>query len=152
LRIGRQPVPELFNSEDDINLNKVQVLLNNDAPDICFVTSGCVLHDVLDSVNTLKEKGLKIAVLNVHTIKPFDEKTIVEFANKSKNVVTVEDHSIIGGLGSAVCETLSTYSPKKVLRIGLNDVFPESAPPKDLYRKYGLDCQGILKKVISFIE
>ena len=118
--------------------------------DICFVTSGCILHDVIEAAEILASQGSKVSILNFHTIKPFDVKTLVEFAKKSKLVVSVEDHSIQGGFGSLVCETLSEKHPSQVLRIGLEDVFPESAPPSDLYEKYGLNCSGIVRRVLSY--
>lgn len=150
-RIGRQPVPELFSEEEVINLDKIQVISEEKNSDFCFVVSGCVLHDVIDAVEILRKKGKKVTVLNVHTIKPLDCKTLLKHSKNSKCVITVEDHSIIGGLGSAVCEVLSEKCPTKVHRIGLKDVFPESAPPADLYRKYGLDAQGIVQEVIDSV-
>ena len=104
------------------------------------------------AATSLRAKGLNIAILNVHTIKPLDTETLETYARKSKNLVTIEDHSIIGGLGSAVCEFLAEAYPCRVLRIGLNDEFPESAPPSDLYEKYGLNSSGILKKTREFIS
>jgi len=150
LRIGRQPVPECFNAEDKIELGKAQIVLDSEDCDICFVTSGCILHDVIEAAEILASQGSKVSILNFHTIKPFDAKTLVEFAKKSKLVVSVEDHSIQGGFGSLVCETLSEKHPSQVLRIGLEDVFPESAPPSDLYEKYGLNCSGIVRRVLSY--
>ena len=152
LRIGRQPVPEIFSVDSKIELGKAQIIKNQDASDICFVTSGCILHDVIESAEVLESQGKSVSVLNFHTIKPFDQDTLVNFAKKSKLVVTVEDHSIQGGFGSLVCETLSEKCPSQVLRIGLEDVFPESAPPSDLYEKYGLNCSGITLKVSAFLD
>ena len=149
IRIGRQPVPELFDESEKIQLGKIQVISEAKEPDICIVTSGCVLHDVMEASKKLEAQGKSCTVLNVHTIKPLDHATLARHAAKSKKVVTVEDHSIVGGLGSAVCESLCESAPKKVQRIGLNDVFPESAPPADLYAKYGLDADGIVRSILS---
>ena len=151
-RIGRQPVPEIFDEDQKIDLNKIQIISKQESPDVCFVTSGCVLHDVIEAAESLSRLGVSSSVLNVHTIKPLDTETLISQTSLAKNVVVVEDHSIIGGLGSAVCEVLCGSIPKNVYRIGLEDVFPESAPPADLYRKYGLDADGIIQKVLNKIK
>ena len=148
-RIGRQPVEELFDENTSVELGKIQVIQDDQSPDVCFVTSGCVLHDVIGAAKKLKAHGLTSSILNVHTIKPLDTNTLQHHAQKSKVIVTVEDHSVIGGLGSAICENVSQ---KKVIRIGLQDVFPESAPPADLYKKYMLDAAGITEQVLAGIE
>ena len=83
------------------------------------------------------------------TLKPIDKDIIVKVAKETKNLFTIEDHSIIGGLGSAVSEVLTDEYPRKLIRIGLNDIFPESAPPNDLYEKYGLSAGQIAKRVLS---
>jgi len=152
LRIGRQPIPECFTLEEDIELGKAQVIKDSEDADICFVTSGCILHDVKEAADILTSQGNKVSILNFHTIKPFDESTLEKFAKRSKVVITVEDHSVVGGLGSLVCESLSQNYPSRVLRIGLEDTFPESAPPADLYKKYGLDADGIVLKTNKFIN
>lgn len=154
LRLGRQPVNEVFNEKQNIDLDKIQIINEDTESEICLVSSGCVLPDVMEAARNLhNNKGKKIDILNVHTIKPFDEKTLLRFADKEsiKLFVTVEDHTIVGGLGSLVCETLAKHNPKKVLRVGLEDVFPESGSPNDLYKKYGLDSQGIINKVLAAI-
>ena len=91
-------------------------------------------------------------VVNISTIKPIDEKLIVDCAKKTKMIVTAEDHNIIGGLGSAVSEVLTEYYPKKLHRIGMQDRFGESGKPADLYRKYGLDAQGVYEQVLTWWE
>jgi transketolase len=152
LRIGRQPVPECFSTHEDISLGEAQIISDDGESDICFVTSGCILHDVIEAASFLRSRNKKISILNFHTIKPFDNITLEKFAKRSSLIVSVEDHSTSGGLGSLVCESLSQSYPSRVLRIGLDDVFPESAPPKDLYKKYGLDSDGIVSKIEKFIK
>jgi transketolase len=152
LRLGRQPVNELFTSNEKILLGKIQEVKVDKQSEICFVSSGCVLSDVIEAQEKLKLLGYNSTVLNVHTIKPFDTETLLKHVSKNKIVVTVEDHSIIGGIGSAVCEILSENMPKKVLRIGLRDIFPESGAPKDLYSKYKLDSKGIVESVLNDIS
>ena len=91
-------------------------------------------------------------IINIHTIKPLDEELVAASAAKTGKVVTVEEHSIVGGLGSAVCECLCENMPVKVLRIGINDVFGESGPALELIKKYGLDAESIYKKVKAFVK
>ena len=90
-------------------------------------------------------------VINIHTIKPLDEELVVKAAQETGKVVTVEEHSVVGGLGGAVAEVLSEKAPTKMLRIGINDVFGESGPAVKLLEKYGIDANGIYEKVKAFV-
>ena len=96
----------------------------------------------------LAADGINAEIINIHTIKPLDRELVVKSALKTGKVVTVEEHSVIGGLGSAICEE----APTKVLKIGINDVFGESGPALELIKKYGLDAEGIYKKVKAFVK
>lgn len=95
--------------------------------------------------------GVDAKVINIHTIKPLDEELVVAAAKETGKVVTVEEHSVIGGLGGAVCECLSEKAPVPVKRIGVNDVFGESGPATALLEKYGLDAEGIYKQIKEFV-
>ena len=95
--------------------------------------------------------GIDAKVINIHTIKPLDEELIVAAAKETGKVVTIEEHSVIGGLGSAVCDCLSEKAPTKVLKIGVNDTYGESGPAVELIKKYGLDSEGIYAKVKAFM-
>ena len=95
--------------------------------------------------------GVDAKVINIHTIKPLDEELVVKAAQETGKVVTVEEHSVIGGLGGAVAEVLSEKAPTKMLRIGINDLFGESGPALQLLAKYGIDAEGIYKKVKDFV-
>ena len=99
----------------------------------------------------LGKDGISAEVINIHTIKPIDEELVVASATKTKKVVTVEEHSVIGGLGSAVCDVLAEKAPTKVLKIGVNDTFGESGPAVELLKKYGLDTEGIYEKIKAFV-
>ena len=99
----------------------------------------------------LAADGIDAKVINIHTIKPLDEELVVKAAKETGKVVTVEEHSVIGGLGGAVAEVLSEKAPTKMLRIGVNDVFGESGPAVKLLEKYGLDAEGIYKKIKEFV-
>ena len=100
----------------------------------------------------LAADGIDAEIINIHTIKPIDAELVAASATKTGKVVTVEEHSIIGGLGSAVCEVLCEKAPAKVLRIGVNDTFGESGPAPELIAKYGLDAVCIYKKVKAFVK
>ena len=99
----------------------------------------------------LEEEGISARVINIHTIKPLDEELVVKAAMETGKVVTIEEHSVIGGLGGAVAEVLSEKAPTKMLRIGINDVFGESGPALKLLEKYGIDAAGIYEKVKAFV-
>jgi transketolase len=99
----------------------------------------------------LAADGIDAKVINIHTIKPLDEELVVAAAKETGKVVTVEEHSVIGGLGSAVAEVLSEKAPTKMLKIGVNDTFGESGPAVALIKKYGLDAESIYKKVKEFV-
>ena len=145
LRLGRQPVEDI---EIPFEFGKGQIV--KDGTDITIFSTGCILGDVVEASNLIENNTSRsVRVINISTLKPIDTDIIVKCAKETKHLFTVEDHSIVGGLGSVVSEVLTDEYPKKVTRIGLNDVFPESAPPKDLYEKYGLSAGQISKRVLS---
>jgi len=145
LRLGRQPVEDI---DIPFEFGKGQIV--KDGTDITIFSTGCILGDVIEASNLIENNTSRsVRVANISTLKPIDKDIIVKCAKETKHLFTVEDHSVVGGLGSAVSEVLTDEYPKKVVRIGLNDVFPESAPPKDLYEKYGLSAGQISKKVLS---
>ncbi len=146
LRFGRLAVPVINDREDyKFELGKGVVL--REGKDLTIVATGLCVAETLLAAEQLSADGVDAEVINIHTIKPLDEELVVASASKTGKVVTVEEHSIIGGLGAAVSETLSEKCPTKVVRIGVNDVFGESGPAKELLHKYGLDAEGIYKKI-----
>ena len=148
LRLGRQPVEDI---EIPFEFGKGQVVLEGD--DITLFSTGCILSDVVEAARTIENTySYSVRVVNITTLKPIDDKIIIDSAKKTNHLYTIEDHSIVGGLGSAVSEVLSENYPSKVVRIGLNDIFPESAPPKDLYEKYGLSSEQIVNRVINELD
>ena len=145
LRLGRQPVEDI---EMPFEIGKGQVV--KDGSDITIFSTGCILGDVIESVKIIEsDTEYKVRVVNIPTLKPIDEDIIVECAKTSDMLFTVEDHSVIGGLGSAVSDVLTEHFPVKLSKIGLDDTFPESAPPADLYEKYGLSSKQIAKRIIN---
>ena len=151
LRLGRQPIEDIFENEYKFEFGKgVEVIGGSD---ITLISTGCVLPDVLDSAKVIEEQtGNSVRVINIHTLKPIDEEIIIKASKETDLLVTIEDHSIIGGLGSAVSEVLTEHCPSRLVRIGLNDEFPESGPPVDLYEKYGLSPSKISKRVIGELD
>jgi len=145
LRLGRQPVKDI---EMPFEFGKGQIV--KDGKEVTIFSTGCILGDVVDSTEVIENNtDYKVRVVNIPTLKPIDKDIIVECAKSSDMLFTVEDHSIVGGLGSAVSDVLTEHFPAKLSKIGLNDVFPESAPPADLYEKYGLSANKIAERVIS---
>ena len=145
LRLGRQPVEDIVMP---FEFGKGQIV--NDGDDITLFSTGCILGDVLKSAFIIEEKTtMSVRVVNMPTLKPIDEEIIIDSAKQTKYLFTVEDHSVVGGLGTAVSEVLTDKHPARVTRIGLNDIFPESAPPTDLYEKYGLSANKIAERVIN---
>jgi len=148
LRLGRQPVKDI---DIPFEIGKGQIIKEGD--DITLLSTGCILSDVMDSASIIEDMTqMSVRVVSFTSLKPIDKDMIVKCAQETKRLFTIEDHSIIGGLGSIVSDVLSEEYPAKVVKIGLNDVFPESAPPADLYEKYGLSSKQISKRVVSELD
>ncbi len=112
-----------------------------------IVSTGLCVPACLDAARALERDGISAGVINIHTIKPIDEELLIQAAKRTGKVVTVEEHSVIGGLGSAVADVLSENYPVPVHKIGIRDVFGESGPAQELLKKYGLDAEGIEVKI-----
>lgn len=150
LRFGRLAVP-VFNDPDTYEFEIGKGVVLREGKDVTLVATGLCVYESLEAARLLEKDGIHAEVINIHTIKPLDEELIVASALKTGKVVTVEEHSVIGGLGSAVCDTLSEKAPTRVLKIGMNDVFGESGPAVALIQKYGLDAESIYKKVKAYV-
>ncbi len=142
LRFGRLAAP-VINDNDDYKFELGKGVTLRDGKDLTIVATGLMVAESLAAAEKLAADGIDARVINIHTIKPLDEELIIKAANETGHIVTVEEHSIIGGLGSAVCETLAGVSPVKVDRIGIRDTFGESGPAVQLLEKYGLNADGI---------
>lgn len=151
LRFGRAAVPVINdNPEYKFELGKAVTL--KEGTDVTIIASGLPVSECLAAAEKLAADGISAAVINMHTIKPLDEAAVVEAASKTGKIVTVEEHSVIGGLGSAVCDVVAQKAPAKVLKIGVNDVYGESGPAAELIKKYGLDAESIYRKVKDFVK
>lgn len=150
LRFGRLPVPVINDEDYKFELGKGVVL--REGKDLTMIATGLPVAQALEAAEKLAADGIEAKVINIHTIKPLDNELIVVAAKETGKVVTIEEHSVIGGLGSAVCDVLSEEVPTKVMKIGINDVFGESGPAIELVEKYGLDADSIYKKIKEFAQ
>lgn len=150
MRFGRYKVP-IINPEDyTFEIGKGHILKKG--KDVSILANGICVSSALEAATLLKEDGIDAEVINICTIKPLDEELILQSARKTGRVVTVEDHSIIGGLGGAVAECLSEKHPTRMYRIGIRDHFGETGPATELIHKYKLDAVGIYHQVKEFLE
>ena len=149
MRFGRLAVP-VINDNADYKFEIGKGVVLREGKDLTIIATGLPVANCLEAAEKLAADGIDAKVINIHTIKPLDEELVVAAANETGKVVTVEEHSVIGGLGSAVCDVLSEKAPTKVMKIGINDTFGESGPAVELVKKYGLDAESIYKKVKSF--
>ena len=150
LRFGRLAVP-VINDHADYKFELGKGITLREGKDVTIIATGLEVSESLEAAKMLEADGISAEVINIHTIKPLDEELVVAAAQKTGKVVTVEEHSIIGGLGGAVAEVLAEKAPTKMLRIGMNDTFGESGPAKALIEKYGLDAKSIYEKVKAWL-
>jgi transketolase len=147
-RLTRQKLEDVNQSNYEFKFGKGVVL--KDGSDVTIIASGGVVYNSLIASKELQKEGINVEVINIHTIRPLDEELILSSAEKTGRIITIEDHSINGGLGSAVCELLCEKLPTKVKRIGLKD-FGESGEQKELYHKYGFSTEKIKNEVKNFM-
>lgn len=145
LRFGRLAVPVINDENYKFEIGKGVVM--REGTDLTIVATGLCVNASLEAAKLLEADGISAQVINIHTIKPLDEDLIVEAAKKTGKIVTVEEHSVIGGLGSAVCDCLSTKYPAPVTKIGVQDVYGHSGPAVELLKEFGLDAQGIYNTI-----
>lgn len=150
LRFGRLAVP-VINDTPDYKFEIGKGVTLKEGSDVSLIATGLEVNETLQAAEMLEKDGIHAEVINIHTIKPLDEELVVKTASKTKKVVTIEEHSVIGGLGSAVAEVLCEQCPTKMKRIGVYDRFGESGPAKELLHKYELDAEGIYKQVKEFL-
>ena len=151
MRFGRLAIP-VINDRPDYKFEIGKGIVLKEGTDVSIIATGLEVNESLQAAEMLAKDGISAEVINIHTIKPIDAELITATAKKTGKVVTVEEHSVIGGLGSAVCDVLSENIPTPVLKIGVNDVFGESGPAQKLIHKYDLDAEGICRKVKAFIR
>lgn len=150
LRFGRLAVP-VINDNPDYKFELGKGIVLKEGSDVTLVATGLTVAPTLEAAKTLEKDGVHAKVINIHTIKPLDEELIIHAAKETGRVITIEEHSVIGGLGGAVCETLSEKCPVPVKRIGIQDEFGQSGPAVELLRYYKLDAEGIYQQVKEYL-
>ena len=151
LRFGRLAVP-VINDRPDYKFELGKGVVLRERKDVTIVATGLCVSSALEAAEKLAADGIDAKIINIHTIKPLDEELIVAAAKETGKVVTVEEHSVIGGLGSAVCDALAEKCPVPVKKIGVQDVFGESGPAVALLAKYKLDGEGVYEQVKEFYK
>ena len=150
MRFGRLAVPRINSEDYKFELGKGVLL--KDGKDVTIVATGLMVNEALIAADMLKADGIDARVINIHTIKPIDKDILVKAAKETGAIVTAEEHSIIGGLGGAVCEVLSESCPVPVLSLGVNDTFGRSGPALELLKLYGLDAEHIAEKAKEAVK
>lgn len=151
LRFGRVAVP-VINDHPDYKFEIGKGITLKEGEDLTIIANGLMVNASLEAAEMLREEGINARVINMHTIKPLDEELVIKAAKETGKIVTVEEHSIIGGLGSAVSDVVCEKNLASVHKIGVRDVFGESALAEELLEKHGLDAKGIYKDIKSFLE
>ena len=147
LRFGREKTPVMTTAQTPFVPGKAEIFWQSRKPEVLVIGCGSLLYNALLAARELEDEKIGVVVLNSHTIKPLDEKTIVALAKKTGAVVTVEEHQVHGGLGGAVAELLSRKAPTPIEYVGLEDTFGESGPPDALIKKYGMDVKDVVRAV-----
>ena len=150
MRFGRLAVPRVNSEDYKFELGKGVLL--KDGKDVTIVASGLMVNEALIAAETLKAEGIDARVINIHTIKPIDKDILIAAAKETGAIVTAEEHSIIGGLGSAVSEAIAEEYPVPVVKLGVNDTFGKSGPALELLKIFGLDAENIVIKAKKAIE
>ncbi len=150
LRFGRLAVPVFHNDDYKFEIGKGEVV--KEGKDVTIIANGLMVAEAIEAGKVLAEKGIDAEIINIATIKPLDEELVIASAKKTGKVVTVEEHSVIGGLGEAVCSCLCENCPAPVKRIGVNDEFGHSGPAKELLKQFGLSADNIVKVVSDFVK
>ena len=150
IRVGRNAVPDVYDDDNfDFELGKANMLM--DGTDLTLIGTGETVYHCLEAAKTLKKQGINARVLDMHSLKPFDREAVVKAAKETGRIVTVEEHSIYGGLGGMVVEICAEECPVQVKRLGIPDENVIHASPLEVFHHYGFDAEGIVKNVLSFI-
>lgn len=151
MRLGRLAVP-VFHEEEgfEFEIGKGKVL--HEGNDVTIIASGLMVKEAMDAAKIMEEKGVGVRVINMCTIKPLDDELVLKAAKETGRIITAEEHSIIGGLGEAVCSLLSEKCPTPVKRVGINDVFGHSGPALELLKEFGLSAEHLVEVVEEFIQ
>lgn len=154
LRLAREKTPIITTEETPFEIGKAQIVFipENGLSEVGIIATGALLYKALIVAKELEKKGTKVKVLNLSTIKPLDSESIVALAKETRCIVTVEEHQIMGGMGSAVAECLSAYYPTPIEFVGVNDEFGQSGTPDELIERYGMGVEGIKKAIEKVLK
>ena len=150
IRLGRSKAKEVYNEEESFEFGKGKLV--RDGNDVTVIATGIMVAEAVKAHEILKDEGISVRVIDIHTIKPIDKDIIIKAAYETKGIVTAEEHSIIGGLGGAVSEVISEKCPTKVLRVGVKDVFGKSGAASELLKEYGLTAENIIERVREILK
>ena len=150
LRFGRFGVPVFHGADFSFTIGKGECL--RDGKDVAILATGLLVNEALEAAKTLADEGIDARVINLCTIKPLDEEIVLKAAAECRKIITCEEHSIIGGLGEAVCSLLSEKCPTPVRRIGVNDEFGHSGPAAELLKSFGLSAEHIVEVAREFVK
>ena len=145
LRLSRLATPIIYNTSENFEIGKaIQI---GEGTDATIIATGDVVYEAIKAKEELEKIGKNVRVLDIHTIKPIDKQAIIKCAKETKKIITIEDHSIIGGLGSSVCEVLSEEYPTKVVRLGIKDTFGKSGKAEELMEYFGIKAKNIIENI-----
>lgn len=150
LRLGRLAQPILYDQNVDFQIGRGIEIMNGS--DATLIACGLMVAKCLEAARLLEQEGIKLSVIDMHTIKPLDEELVIRKARETGAILTAEEHSVLGGLGSAVCETVCAHHPVPVYRLGIEDVFGQSGSPDELLEYYGLNVEQIVKNVHKILK
>lgn len=150
IRFGREAVPDFIPENFETEIGKGQLL--KEGMDVCIIATGHMVWEALQAAYLLKKNGVDARVINIHTIKPIDKEIIIKAAHETKKIVTIEEHQVYGGFGSAVAEVVVQNYPVKMKLIGINDTFGESGKPTELMKKFKLNSEDICFTIIQFLH
>jgi len=148
VRLGRAAVPVVYNEDSDIRIGKGICI--REGSDCTVIATGIMINEALIAAEKLSAEGISVRVIDMHTIKPIDRDIIIKAARETKGIVTCEEHTVIGGLGSAVAEVTSQEQPVRIRMVGIQDKFGESGKPDELLKKFNLTSDDIIEAVRSF--
>lgn len=151
LRFGRMAVP-VFNDEANYKFELGKGIVLRDGKDITIVATGLMVAEAVEAGEKLAAEGIDARIINIHTIKPLDEELIIKAAEETGKIITIEEHSVIGGLGSAVCDVVSAKCPVPVVKMGVQDVFGHSGPGGDLITEFGLRAANIVEEAKKMLN
>ena len=149
VRLARLSTPVIYDDTQKFEIGKgIQI---GEGTDATIFATGVTVAEAIKAKNELEKQNINIRVVDIHTIKPIDKELIIKCAKETKNLISVEDHSIIGGLGSAISEVLTDENPTKLTRIGINDTFGKSGKAEELMKYYGITAENIVKQIVNFM-